>query len=98
MCAITDKTWLKNGQERSGIGTGYARGGREGFSVKDEPGAVDGNIGFVVCGGLAVRDLAVARLEENVGMSIDACVTEVEFSNAADVIDDMAEEMEIEGA
>lgn len=57
-------------------------------------GAVDGIDSHAVCGRLRLRELTVVCLEEGVKAFVDACVTEVGFSEAADVIDDMVLEVE----
>lgn len=51
---------------------------------------------FVMCGEPAPRDPAVVCLEEIVGMFVDSCVNDVNFSEAADAIDDIVAELALE--
>lgn len=60
-------------------------------------GGVDGYATFVAWGGFAAGDLAVMCLEETVGIFVETCVIEVKFSEAADFIDDVVDDVEFEG-
>lgn len=61
-------------------------------------GAVDGVDSFVVCGKFAPGNLVVVCPEEDVDMFRDACATEVEPSEAEDVIDHVVETVKLESA
>lgn len=61
-------------------------------------GAVDGFDSYVMRGGLALGALPVVCFEENVCMFVVACVTDVEFSEAVNVIDDVVKEAGLESA
>lgn len=52
-----------------------------------EPEAIDGVDSFVVCCRVARGGLAVVCLEEHVGLFIDVCITKVESSEAAHMIE-----------
>lgn len=51
---------------------------------------------FVVHGGLSLEGLALACLEEDVGIIVDSSVIEMNFSEAADVVDSVVQEVEFE--
>lgn len=72
------------------------RGGGNGTPVESGTGAIGGFGSFFVCGRFGPGDLAVACVEENPGMFLDAGVTEMEFFEAADVIDDVVDEKKLE--
>lgn len=55
--------------------------------------SADGVESLVVCCGFAHGGLAVVSLEEKVGMLVDASVIEVGLSRAADIINDVFEEV-----
>lgn len=61
-------------------------------------GVVDGVDSFVKCGRFALGGLAVVCLEENVGVSVEAYVIELESSEATDIIRDVIEKVKFEGA
>lgn len=52
----------------------------------------------MVCDEFALGGLAVVCPEENVGIFVEACFIEVKSSRAADVVDDVADKIEFEGA
>lgn len=60
--------------------------------------AVFGFGSFVVCGRLVSGDRTVACLEEDACMFVDAFIFEVQFSEVADVIDDVVRGMKFESA
>lgn len=59
-------------------------------------GTVDGCDTSGMCDRFALGDLAAVFLGKSVRMFVDACVTEVESSEAADVINDVFEKLKIE--
>lgn len=52
----------------------------------------------MVSGGFAPEDLAVVYLQEDVSIFVAIYVIKVDFSEAADIISDVVEKMESEGA
>lgn len=66
--------------------------------MKVGAGVVNGFHSSVVSGGFALRRLAGVRLEDDVGTFVDACVIELESSESTDVIGDVVQEVEFEGA
>lgn len=65
--------------------------------VLEGGGAVYSADGFVVGSGSSFGCLGVVRFEEDVGMFEYACVVEVQTSVSAYILDDVIEEMELEG-
>lgn len=53
---------------------------------------------FLVCSEFALGGLAIVCLEEKMDMFVDACVTEIEFSQAENVIENMVGEEKSESA
>lgn len=76
----------------------YVRDGKEEFPVEVSIETVESFYVFMVCGGLGRVGLVVVRLKENMGMCVDACVTEMQFCKASAVIDSVGNEMELQGA
>lgn len=66
--------------------------------MEGEVGAVDSFDSFVVCSTFEHRGLAIVCLEKNIGMLVDACITEVKSSEAANVIDSTVEEIVVQFA
>lgn len=96
--ALTDKTWLTVGRERSGRAKREERGGEDRTPVEGGVRVVNIFDGFVVCGGFELGASAALCLEEDVGTVVDPYVIEVEFSEAATVIDVVVKELHLEGA
>lgn len=71
---------------------------RDGTPVEGGTEAVEGSDSVVLCGGFVIERLAVVYLEVDDDMFVDACVTKVKPSQAADVIEDVVETTELEGA
>lgn len=85
---ITAETWL-TGKEGDVKEEKNRRGLGEEILLRDGTLTVGVFDSCVVCRELALENMAVVCLGENMGMFADACVTEVESSEAAAVIDDV---------
>lgn len=85
--------WGEKGREHAD-GTGS----EDGILVEGGAGAVNGFRSFVLCDGSASEGLAVMCFEKDLDMFVDACVDEVDTSEAANVIDDVFEEKDFESA
>lgn len=91
---ICSPSWTTTGRR---VGEKEVEGGRVMEEVANmglqwrRAGIVDGFHNDVVCGGLALKVLAVMCLKENLRMFVAACIIEVELSKAADFIDDVLE-------
>lgn len=95
---VTDDSWLTDRPGSGGREKRDESDGMDGIPKEGGAGAVDRFESFAICGELAPRTVVVVCLEEDLGMFIDAFVTEVESPEAADVVDDVIEEVEIESA
>lgn len=64
--------------------------------MEDGVRAIDGFDSFEACSGFAPEGFAVLCLDEDVGTFVNACLLEVEFPEAADVIDDVVKKVGLE--
>lgn len=64
--------------------------------MKSGAGVVCGIYVFLMCCRFALGRLAIVSLEENFDMFLDACVTDVKLSRAANVILDVVEKVTFE--
>lgn len=94
--ATTEKTSLTSREEERERRKGDERGGGDGVSMEDRARVVDSFGSFAVCGGSGLRGLVVGGFEKKLGMLLDACVTEMSSSEAADGIDDVIEKVALE--
>lgn len=91
MLSITHEAWLTGGGRECREGGGDERCGGDGDPEACTFGTVDSFDCLVVRGGFAPGFLAVMGPEEDVGMLLNACVVEMESSQAADVVYDVIE-------
>lgn len=66
--------------------------------MEGEVKAVEDFESFILCGGLAFGGLAAVCLEESANLVLDACVLEMQFSEATDGTKDADERIKFEGA
>lgn len=82
--------------ERSGRGKRDRNGGGDGILVKDPAGALESFGSSTACREFALGGSAVVRLKEDAFMFADACIIDVESSEAADVTGDVVEKVKFE--
>lgn len=92
---MTDETWLADGGRKRKRKGRWKQCRRSEYSA-GRAETFDGFDRIVVSAGIALGGLAVVCLEENVCKFVDACVTGVKSSKAADVINDRVEEVRLE--
>lgn len=66
--------------------------------MEGENGALNGFESFEVCSPFALGGLAVVVFKEDVGLFVDVCVTRVESSKAADIIDNAVKKVGFKSA
>lgn len=66
--------------------------------MNDVVGAFDCVDFFLVCRGCALASLAIGCLYEKVSMFVSACVTELESSEVANVVNEAIQEMKLDCA
>lgn len=96
--AVADETWFADEGRRGGGRKRDRRGAGDRTAVNSVDGAVYCVSCSLVCGNSALGSLAIAYLEDEVGMFVNACVTELDSSEAANVINDVIGEMEFSRA
>lgn len=93
---LRDKTRLAGGRRASGTEKEGSERGGDRIPVKGRAGTVGGVDRFVLDSSFVLKGTAVMCFGENLGMPVDACVSEVRSPEAADVIDDVSKDVELD--